>query len=148
VRVAGCCGGGRVLTACHCHADADLAARGVAGEGAEHGAPAAGACCRLSRDRCMLPGRLQRPCARPPLPLPWQPGINARPGRRSGARGLSEGPPLRDRLRWFAWMTGEVGRVRRTVGPRRGSWAGPRPQVPGPCRLTRAEVDRASGGRR
>ena len=76
----------------------------------------------------MLHGHLQRPCARPPLPLPRQPGINARPGRRSGARGLSEGPPLHDRLRWFAWMTGEVGRVRRTVGPRRGSWAGPGPR--------------------
>ena len=92
----------------------------------------------------MLPGRLQRPYARPPLPLPWQPGINARPGRRSGARDLSEGPRVRNRLRRFAWMTGEVGRVRRTVGPR-GSYAGPGPQVPGPCRLTRAELAPAEG---
>ena len=36
-------------------------------------------------------------------------------------------------LLWFAWMTSEGGRVRRTVGPR-GSYAGPGPQVSGPCR--------------
>jgi hypothetical protein len=96
----------------------------------------------------MLTSRLQRPYARLPLPLPWQPGINARPRRRSGARDLSEGPCVRNRLRRFAWMTGEVGRVRaRTVGPN-GSDAGPGPQVPGPCRLTHAELAPAEGTRR
>ena len=84
----------------------------------------------------MLPGRLQRPCARPPLPLAWQPGINARPGRRSGARGLFEGPPVRNRLRRFARMTGEGGRVWRAVGPRGSQGPAVGPQVPGPCSLT------------
>ena len=55
--------------------------------------------------------------------------------RRSGARGLSEGPPLRNRLR-LAWMTGEGGRVRWTArapadpGPR--TLAGPRSMPPHP----------------
>ena len=58
-------------------------------------------------------------------------GINARPGRRSGARGLFEGPPFRDRLH-FAWMTSEGGRVRRTARGSRGSWAGPQSMPPHP----------------
>ena len=60
-------------------------------------------------------------------------GINARPGRRSGARGLFEGPHLRNRLR-LAWMAGEGGRVRRT-GPAGG---------PGPAQDPRSPVHAAS----
>jgi hypothetical protein len=64
--VVGVGGGRQLLTACHCPADADLAARGTAGEGAEHGAPAAGACCRLLRGRaganCVSLPRRRGPC--------------------------------------------------------------------------------------
>ena len=64
--VAGVGCGGQLLTACHCPADADLAARGAVGEGAEHGAPAAGACCRLLRGRaganCVSLPRRRGPC--------------------------------------------------------------------------------------
>lgn len=61
-------------------------------------------------------------------------GTNARPGRRSGARGLFEGPHLRNRLR-LAWMAGEGGRVRRTAGPAGG---------PGPAQDPRSSANAAS----
>ena len=61
-------------------------------------------------------------------------GINARPGRRSGARGLFEGPHLRNRLR-LAWMAGEGGRVRRTAGHAGG---------PGPAQDPRSSANAAS----
>ena len=61
-------------------------------------------------------------------------GTNARPGRRSGARGLFEGPHLRNRLR-LAWMAGEGGRVRRTAGHAGG---------PGPAQDPRSSANAAS----
>ena len=57
--------------------------------------------------------RLPKPCTRAsPLRLPWKPRELTRGRRhRSGARGLSQGPPFHSRVR-FACVTGEGAGVR------------------------------------